>query len=134
VKVLLDEDLDHRLRKRITAHEVFTVRYLGWSGLENGDLLTTAEQNGIDVFVTADQNLSYQQNLSGRRMAVVVLSATNWPIIKNHIEAISAAIDRATPGSFQEVECGRFSRKRQQENQIEPELEQENEQEQDRDR
>jgi hypothetical protein len=73
VKVLLDEDIDHRLRKRITAHEVVTVRYLGWSGLENGDLLSTAEQNGIEVFVTADQNLSYQQNLSNRRMAVVVL-------------------------------------------------------------
>jgi hypothetical protein len=108
---------------------VFTVRYLDWSGLKNGELLTTAEQHGIEVFVTADQNLAYQQNLGGRRMAIVVLSAANWPIIKNHIEAISAAIDRATPGSFQEVECGRFSRKPQQEIQIQSELEQENEQE-----
>jgi predicted nuclease of predicted toxin-antitoxin system len=129
VKVLLDEDLDHRLRIKIEAHEVFTVRYLGWSGLKNGELLTTAEQNGIEVFVTADQNLAYQQNLSGRRMAIVVLSAANWPIIKSHVGAISAAIGRATPGSFQEVECGRFSRKPQQEIKIEPELEQENEQE-----
>ena len=125
MRVLLDEDLDHRLRKGIKAHEVFTVRYLGWSGLKNGELLAIAEQNGIEVFLTADQNLSYQQNLSGRRMAIVVLSASNWPIIKDHIAAISATIDRATPGSFQSVECGRFTRKRQQQNQIEPENKQE---------
>ena len=95
---------------------MFTVRYLGWSGLKNGELLAVAEQNGIEVFVTADQSLSHQQNLSGRRMAIVVLSASNWPIIKAHIPAISAAIDRATSGSFQEVECGRFTRKREQQN------------------
>lgn len=113
MKVLLDEDLDHRLRKKLEVHEVFTVRYLGWSGLKNGELLTTAEQNGIEVFVTADQNLVYQQNLSGRRMAIVVLSAANWPIIKNYLEIISAAIDMALPGSFQQVECGRFRREPQ---------------------
>ena len=110
------------------------MHYLDWSGLKNGELLTTAEQNGIEVFVTADQNLAYEQNLSGRRMATVVLSDTNWPIIKNHIKAISAAIDRSTPGSFQAVECGRFSRKQQQEIQIEPELEQEQEKENEHDR
>lgn len=80
MKVLLDEDLDHRLRKSLTPHEVFTVHYLGWAGLKNGELLAVAEQYGIEVFVTGDQQLQYQQNLSGRKMAIVVLSATNWPI------------------------------------------------------
>jgi len=115
MKVLLDEDLDHRLRKSLSVHEVFTVRYLGWAGLKNGELLLAAEQSGIDVFVTGDQNLGYQQNLDARRMAIVTLSATNWPLIRNHLTKIAAAIDRAVPGSFQAVECGRFSRKRQQE-------------------
>jgi len=96
MKVLLDEDLDHRLRKSLSVHEVFTVRYLGWAGLKNGELLLAAEQSGIDVFV-------------------ITLSATNWPIIRNHLTKIAAAIDRAVPGSFQAVECGSFSRKRQQE-------------------
>jgi hypothetical protein len=111
VKVLLDEDLDHRLRKRLAPHEVFTVHYLGWDGLKNGALLATAEEYGIEVFLTGDQQLQYQQNLSERRMAIVVLSATNWPIIKHHLATIAAAISNAAPGSFQEIECGRFSRK-----------------------
>ena len=67
MRVLLDEDLDHRLRKSLGVHEVFTVGYLGWAGLKNGELLGAAEQRGIDVFVTGDQNLGYQQNLEARR-------------------------------------------------------------------
>ena len=96
MKVLLDEDIDHRLRKRLTSHEVFTVHYRGWAGLKNGELLRTAEENGIEVFVTGDQNLINQQNLRDRRMAVIVLSATNGPIIKYHLADIAAAIDKAT--------------------------------------
>ncbi|MDQ2844131.1 MAG: hypothetical protein M3Y72_24445 [Acidobacteriota bacterium] len=144
MKVLLDEDLDHRLRTSLiplSQHEVVTVRYMGWAGLQNGELLKTAEENGIEVFITRDKNLSYQQNLSERRMAIVALSATNWPIIKNHVPQISAAIDNAAPCSYHAVECGRFSRKRQKEIQIEPEQSQpeterdhENEQERDRER
>jgi hypothetical protein len=53
----------------------------------------------------------YQQSLISRRIAIVVLSATNWPIVKHHLEAIVEAIARATQGSFQEIECGRFTRK-----------------------
>jgi hypothetical protein len=113
MKVLLDEDLDHRLRKGLGGHEVFTVSYLGWAGLKNGELLLAAEQRGIDVFVTGDQNLSYQQNLGTRRLAILTLSATNWPIIRNHMAKIAAAIDMAMAGSFQAVDCGRFYRKRQ---------------------
>lgn len=112
MKVLLDEDLDHRLRKGLTSHEVFTVSYLGLAGLKNGELLRTAEQNGVEVFVTGDQNLSYQQDLGERRLGIVVLSATNWPISRDYVPQISAAILKAVPGSFQAVECGRFSRKR----------------------
>ena len=61
---------------------------------------------------TADQGLGYQENLGGRRLAVIVLSANNWPILANHVPIILAAIDRATAGSFELVECGDFSRKR----------------------
>jgi hypothetical protein len=76
-------------------------------------LLREAQQNGFEVFVTGDQSLVYeQQNLTGRRIAIVALSANNWPIIKNHIPRIHAAIDAAAPGSVYTVECGTFSRKR----------------------
>ena len=111
MKVLLDENLDHRLRNNLGAHEIFTVAYKGWAGLKNGELLRTAEENGIEVFLTGDQTLAFEQNLTARRIAIVVLSSIEFPILKNHLPLIVAAIDRAVPGSFQTVECGSFSRK-----------------------
>jgi hypothetical protein len=83
---------------------------LGW--LKNGDLLRVAEENGIDVLLTGDRTLSFEQNLAGRRLAVVALSAIQLPIIKKNLSAVIAAIDNAVPGSFQEVNCGTFSRKK----------------------
>jgi hypothetical protein len=111
VKVLLDENLPHRLRNHFGSHEVFTVRYQGWSGLENGELLRTAENEGFDVFLTGDQTMSYEQNLSGRRIAVVVLSAIEWHILRHRLLTIQAAIDAAAPGSHPAIECGVFNRK-----------------------
>ena len=68
MKVLLDENLAHRLRTNLGAHEIFTVSYKGWAGLKNGELLRTAENNGIEVFLTGDQTLAYEQNLAGRSL------------------------------------------------------------------
>jgi hypothetical protein len=88
-------------------------RLLIWDGeLKNGELLGMAEGSGIDVFITGDRSLVYEQNLTGRRLAIVALSANNWPIVKNYVPQILAAIDSAVPGSFQAVDCGTFSRKR----------------------
>jgi electron transfer flavoprotein alpha/beta subunit len=109
--VLLDENLDHALRKLFGQHEVVTVTYMGWTGLQNGALLQAAEDNGIDVLLTGDQTLAYEQNLIGRRLAIVALSAIKLPI-KEHLPEIIAAIDSAVPGSFQPANCGTFSRKR----------------------
>jgi hypothetical protein len=113
VKVLLDENLDHALRHLLGSHDVVTVAYMGWASLKNGELLRTAEENGVDVFLTGDGTLSYEQNLTGRRIAIVALSAIQLPIIRKHLPEILAAIDDAVPGSFQAVDCGRFSRKKQ---------------------
>ena len=112
MKVLLDENLDHALRKLLGNHEVFTVSYMGWAGTQNGALLRAAEESGIDVLLTGDQTLHIEQNLVGRRLAIVALSAIQLPIIKESLPQILAAIDNAAPGSFQSVECGRLSRRR----------------------
>ena len=106
MKVLLDEQLPHRLRKHLGAHDVFTVDYMGWAGLKNGELLAVAEAEGFKVFLTGDKNLSYQQNLAGRRMAILTLSAIDFDILKANLSRIVAAIDRVEPGSFLMVECG----------------------------
>ena len=100
MRVLLDENLDHALRKLLGQHDVVTAAYMGWAGLKNGELLRVAEDQGIEVLVTGDQTLNFEQNLTRRRLAVVALSAIQLPIIKSNLPAIIAAIDNATPGTF----------------------------------
>jgi hypothetical protein len=112
VRVLLDENLDHALRKLLGPHDVSTVTYMGWAGLKNGELLQAAEDDGFAVFLTGDQTLAQEQNLAGRRLAVVALSAIQLPVIRESLAKVIAAIDSAAPGSFQLVECGIFSRRK----------------------
>jgi hypothetical protein len=112
VKVLLDENLDHSLRKLLGPHDVVTVTYMGWAGLKNGELLRAAEKEGIDVLLTGDQTLVSEQNLSERRLAVVALSAIQLPLIRKNLPRIIAAVDSAEPGSFQTVDCDTFSPKK----------------------
>ena len=111
MRVLFDHNLPHKLRASLGEHEILTAAYMGWSELKNGELLRAAEDAGIDVFVTGDRSLVYEQNLAGRRLAIIALSTNNWPIVKDHVSRILAAIESSVPGSFQEVNCGLFSRK-----------------------
>jgi len=76
MRVLLDECVPHRLRRELPGHEVVTVTGHGWSGIKNGQLLALADAE-FDVFLTVDQNLKYQQNLSTFRIAVILLVARN---------------------------------------------------------
>ena len=82
MKVLLDENLDHALRKLLGNHDVVTVSYMGWAGIPNGALLSAAEENGIDVLLAGDQSLHSEQNPACRPLAIVALSAIQLPILK----------------------------------------------------
>jgi hypothetical protein len=115
MKVLLDENLDHRLRKHLGLHEVFTASYQGWSGLKNGRLLQAAEDGGFAVLLTGDQTLYDEQRMSSRRFAIVALSSVEWRILKDHLTEILRAVDNAVPGSFQAVDCGKFSHRKNRE-------------------
>jgi len=110
MKILLDENLPHRLRLAIMDHVVVTVAYQGWSGVKNGELLRLAELDGFDILLTADRNLAYQQNLEGRALALVCLTASDWEIISPHLAEILLAVGGAVPGSYKVVECGAFRR------------------------
>jgi hypothetical protein len=72
--------------------------------LQNGELLKVAESAAFDVLVTADQNIRYQQNLAGRKLALVTLGSNIWPVLRDHAAAIAAAVARSTPGSYYFVE------------------------------
>lgn len=101
--ILFDHVTPRGVGRVLTGHMVFTAKDRGWDTLSNGDLLMTAERSGFDVVVTADKNMRHQQNLEGRRIALVVLSTPQWPIVKLHLEKIAAAVNVATAGSYIEV-------------------------------
>jgi hypothetical protein len=85
-------------------HEVVTAHERGWSQLKNGELLDSAEADGFAVLVTTDANLKYQQNLTSRKLAIVVLTTTSWPRIQRVVDAVVAAVDAAAAGAYIEVE------------------------------
>lgn len=103
MRILLDHGTPAPLGKKLPAHGVSTAYEMGWAGLDNGALLRAAEQS-FDVLVTTDQNLRYQQNLRGRRLAVLVLPTTSWPKIQRHISVVVAAIEAVRPGDFHEIQ------------------------------
>src|ERR1041385_5288275 len=75
MRILIDECLNWRLGRALTGHYAVSAQKMGWSGIENGKLLALAVENGFDVFLTGDRNLSFQQNTTQYRIAVVVLEA-----------------------------------------------------------
>jgi hypothetical protein len=73
--------------------------------LDNGDLLNAAEDAAFDLLLTTDRRIRYQQNLSGRKIAIVVLAgSTKWSRVREHLEQIAATVNAASPGSYAEVE------------------------------
>jgi hypothetical protein len=109
-RVLLDENLPHSRRHHLLPHKVMTAADAGFAGLKNGQLLMAAETARFDVLITGDRTLHYEQNLSGRQIAIVSLSAVSWPIMEPYIHKIVAAVDETATGSFIYVECGKFRR------------------------
>ena len=103
MRILFDHGTPRGISRFLSGHTVTQARQRGWDTLSNGDLLAEAERAGFDVFVTADKNIQYQQNLSGRKIAVVVLSTPQWPLVRLHADKIAAAVNAAAPGSYLEV-------------------------------
>jgi hypothetical protein len=102
--VLFDNGVPRGAASVLKGHVVEEARDRGWDRLTNGDLLRAAEAAGFDVLVTTDRNIRYQQNLSKRVIAVVVLSKGSWPLIRKKLSEIAAAVEAATAGSYAEVE------------------------------
>jgi len=77
---------------------------MNWSPrIKNGELLNAAEAAAFDVLLTCDQNIRYQQNLTGRKLALVTLDSNVWPLVRNCRAAIAVAIDETAPGSYQTI-------------------------------
>jgi hypothetical protein len=102
--ILFDQGTPVGIRRSLPTHAVKTAREQGWSTLLNGELLRAAEEAGFDVLLTTDTNLRYQQDLKGRRLAVVILSKTRWNLIRPMLSDIALAIESAKPGTYSVVE------------------------------
>lgn len=102
MNVLLDECTPRLLKLLLTGFEVATVQELGWMGITNGDLLRLAEDR-FEVLITTDKNLRYQQNLSGRRLAVVQLPTNQVPVVASLAPAVQEALANLKPGEFIEI-------------------------------
>ena len=98
--VLFDQGTPVPIRPFLKEHTVQTTAERGWDTLENGELLEAAEAAGFNVLVTPDKNIRYQQNLTVRTIALVVLGNSQWPILRLHMERVVAAVNAARPGSY----------------------------------
>lgn len=103
MKVLFDQNTPRPLARFLAGHEVLRAAELGWQRLSNGELISSAEAHGFDVMITADRNLRYQQNLTGRKLAIIVLPSGRWPEVKPYISAIIQTIGSARPGGYAEI-------------------------------
>lgn len=89
--ILFDNGTPAPLRYALKGHIVVEAVERGWNRLSNGELLAKAEAAGFEL-------------LTGRKMAFVVLGNRQWPVLRNHVEKVVAAVDAAAPGSYTEVE------------------------------
>ena len=102
--ILFDQATPVPLRPYLRPHAVRTAAQQGWDKFRNGDLLDVAEEAGFEMLLTTDKNMRYQQNLAGRKIAVLVLGQQQWNLLRPHVQLVVDAVNAATPGSYVEVE------------------------------
>lgn len=102
VTFLLDENLPRGLRRLLAPRNVVTVQQAGFAGLENGRLLA-AIAGVFDVLITADKNLRYQQNPSGRQLSIIELPTNRWPLLRTLEARIVQAADTCQASGYQIV-------------------------------
>ncbi|MDQ2840519.1 MAG: DUF5615 family PIN-like protein [Acidobacteriota bacterium] len=107
MRVLLDECVPRRLQRYIINHESQTVPQAGFAGKKNGELLNLAEHAGFDVLLTVDKGMSQQQNMSGRKIAVLIVGAQSNEIddVLPHVPACLEALRYIRPGQVIRVNC-----------------------------
>lgn len=106
MRILIDECIDERLRNSFPGHDCQTTRYAGLAGLENGELLTAAEAAKFDVLLSMDQGIEYQQNLTGRTIAIIIFHTKSNRLIDllPHVPVCIAHIESIQPGQVVRIE------------------------------
>lgn len=104
MQILFDNGVPRGLARFLAGHSVEEARARGWEELKNGELIDAADLAGFDLMVTTDKNIRYQQNLNARRIALVVMEHSQWPMVRLVMESIVAVVNGVTPGSYIEVD------------------------------
>ncbi|MGO9263252.1 MAG: hypothetical protein ACLQU1_44275 [Bryobacteraceae bacterium] len=103
MRILFDHGTPSGIARSLAGHKVTEAIERGWDRISNGELLTTAEAAGFELLLTTDKNIRYQQNLKGRKIAIVVLGNSAWRMVRKHLDRVAAAVDAATPGRCKKV-------------------------------
>ena len=106
MRILIDECIDERFRNSLPGHDCQTVRYAGLAGLTNGELLAAAETAKFDVFLTVDQGIEYQQNLTGRSIAIIIVRTKSNRLkdLLPYVPVCLAHIESIQPGQIVRIE------------------------------
>src|SRR5262245_53831302 len=107
MRILLDECVPRLLRRELPDHDVWTVVEMGWSGKKNGELLALMAPQSFAVFLTVDQNISFQQGLRMGGIAIIVLIAQSNRLVdlKPLMPALRSRLDTIKSGELIEVKA-----------------------------
>jgi hypothetical protein len=99
VKILLDENIPHALRALLPGHDVFTVQWLGWGSIKNGELLKKADGQ-FDVLLTVDKGIRYQNDFKDKKIAVITVlcSGNRLENLRPFLPLIMRELNHITPG------------------------------------
>jgi hypothetical protein len=103
MRILFDHGTPSGIARSLPGHEITEAIERGWDRISNGELLARAEAAEFELLLTTDKQIRYQQNLKGRKIAIVVLGNSAWRMVRKHLDWVVAAVNAATPGSYAEV-------------------------------
>ena len=104
MRILFDHGTPSGIAAALTGHAVTEARELGWDRISNGELLKAAEAAGFDLLLTTDKRIRYQQNLSSRRIAILVLGNSQWRVVRSHLGKIAQAVKAIAPGAYATID------------------------------
>ena len=104
MRILFDHGTPSGIAVSLVGHEVTEAIELGWDRISNGELLTLAEEAGFDLLLTTDKRIRHQQNLTARKIAILVLGNSTWRVVRLHLDRVAEAANAARPGGYAEVD------------------------------
>jgi hypothetical protein len=104
IRVLFDKNVPYPRKRYLTGYRMKTAEEEGWGQISNGELISRAEQAAYEILIACDQNVRYRQNLTHRKIAMVVLGSNIWPSVRQKVGEIASAFTRVSPGSFEFIE------------------------------